>query len=40
MNEQLTVDFWDATLRGKKAAFARLERDATVVDLSSIEARR
>ena len=40
MNEQLTVDFWDATLRGKKAAFTRLERDATVVDLSSIEARR
>ena len=40
MNEQLTVDFWDATLRGKKAAFARLERDATVANLSSIESRR
>jgi pimeloyl-ACP methyl ester carboxylesterase len=37
--ERLTVDFWDATLRGEKAAFARLERDATVPDLVSIERR-
>jgi dienelactone hydrolase len=38
--EQITLDFWDATLRGKSKAFKRLERDATVADLSSIEVRR
>lgn len=40
IGERLTVDYWDATLRGKKAALARLVRDATVAGLSSIEARR
>jgi dienelactone hydrolase len=39
-DEHLTVDFWDATLRGEKSAFARLQRDATVPDLVSIESRR
>jgi dienelactone hydrolase len=38
--EQVTLDFWDATLKKKRRAFARLERDATVPDLSSIEAKR
>jgi dienelactone hydrolase len=38
--EHLTTDFWDATLRGEKSAFARLQRDATVAGLSSIESRR
>ena len=37
--EQVTLDFWDATLRGKGEAFRRLDRDATVPDLASIEAR-
>jgi dienelactone hydrolase len=40
IGERLTVDFWNATLGGKAAAFARLTRDATVDGLSSIEARR
>ncbi len=40
IDERLTVDFWDATLRGKKAALNRLQRDATVAGLSSIESRR
>jgi dienelactone hydrolase len=40
IDERLTVDFWDATLRGEKGAFARLQRDATVPDLASIESRR
>ena len=38
--EQITLDFWDATLKGKKKAFKQLEEDATVPDLSSIEVRR
>jgi hypothetical protein len=37
--EHLTTDFWDATLKGKKAALIRLQRDATVNGLSSIESR-
>jgi len=37
---QITIDFWDATLEGKKQAFQRLERDATVAGLSSIEVKR
>jgi dienelactone hydrolase len=40
IGEHLTVDFWDATLKGEQAAFTRLQRDATVADLSSIESRR
>ena len=39
LGERLTVDFWDATLRGEKSAFTRLERDAAVAGLSSIERR-
>jgi hypothetical protein len=38
--EQVTLDFWDATLEKKRRAFRRLERDATVLGLSSIETRR
>lgn len=38
--EQITLDFWDATLRGAQKAFKRLERDADVPGLSSIETRR
>jgi hypothetical protein len=38
--EHLTTDFWDATLKGKEAALIRLQRDATVNGLSSIESRR
>lgn len=38
--EQATLDFWNATLKRKRRAFARLERDATVPGLSSIEAKR
>jgi dienelactone hydrolase len=34
-----TVDFWDATLGGDTRAFARLQRDATVAGMSSIEVR-
>jgi dienelactone hydrolase len=37
--EQITTDFWDATLNGNPHAFARLERDATVPGLSSIAAK-
>jgi fermentation-respiration switch protein FrsA (DUF1100 family) len=40
IGERLTVDFWNATLRDRKAAFAALQRDATVAGLSSIESRR
>ena len=40
IGERLTVDFWNATLRGRKAAYAALDRDATVANLSSIESRR
>ncbi len=36
----VTTDFWNATLKGQKRAFAKLERDATVDGLSSVEARR
>ena len=39
IGERITTDFWDATLRGKKAASRRLERDATVDGLSSIEVK-
>jgi dienelactone hydrolase len=39
IGEVVTTDFWDATLRGKKAASAGLVRDATVEGLSSIESR-
>ncbi len=39
IGERLTIDFWDATLRGRKAAWARLQRDATVAGLSAIESR-
>jgi dienelactone hydrolase len=34
--EQLTLDFWNATLNGDSGAFARLQQDATVPGLSSI----
>jgi dienelactone hydrolase len=40
IGERLTLDFWNATLRGREAAYAALDRDATVADLSSIESRR
>lgn len=40
IGERLTVDFWNATLRRRQAAFAALQRDATVAGLSSIESRR
>lgn len=36
----LTTDFWNATLKGQKRAFAKLDADATVEGLSSIESRR
>ena len=39
LGERLTVDFWDAALRGERSAFTRLERDAAVAGLSSIELR-
>lgn len=39
VDERFTTDFWDATLKGKHAARARLQRDATVDGLSSIESR-
>ena len=39
IDEHLTLDFWDATLRGRRPAFGRLVRDATVAELSSIESR-
>ncbi len=38
--EQITLDFWDATLRGKAKAFKRLVQHATVPGLSSIEEKR
>jgi dienelactone hydrolase len=38
--EQMTSDFWDATLNGNAPAFARLQRDATVSGLSSILVKR
>jgi dienelactone hydrolase len=38
--EQVTIDFWDATLNHNAAAFARLQRDATVPGLSSITEKR
>jgi len=37
--EQITLDWWDATLKGKKKAFTRLEHDATVEGLASIEVK-
>jgi dienelactone hydrolase len=40
VGEKLTVDFWDATLGGDKRALDRLERDATVPNLVSIESNR
>jgi pimeloyl-ACP methyl ester carboxylesterase len=40
--EQVTTDFWDATINRnrRQRAFTRLEHDATVPDLSSIEVKR
>jgi pimeloyl-ACP methyl ester carboxylesterase len=38
--EQVTIDFWDATLNHNAAAFTRLQRDATVSGLSSITDKR
>jgi predicted dienelactone hydrolase len=40
--EQVTTDFWDATLNRnrRQRAFTRLEQDATVAGLSSIEVKR
>jgi dienelactone hydrolase len=38
--EHVTLDFWKATLGHQTAAFARLERDATVPGRSSIEVKR
>jgi dienelactone hydrolase len=38
--ERITIDFWDATLNGNAQAFARLQTDATVPNLSSIVAKR
>jgi dienelactone hydrolase len=40
--EQVTTDFWDATINRnrRQRAFTRLEQDATVPDLSSIEVKR
>jgi dienelactone hydrolase len=38
--EQITTDFWDATLNGNAAAFTRLQRDAMGAGLSSIQVRR
>jgi predicted dienelactone hydrolase len=40
IGRRITIDFWNATLRGDKRAFSRLKQDATVAGLSSIEARR
>lgn len=40
IGERVTTDFWDATLRGRRAAFAALTRDATVDGLSSMESKR
>lgn len=39
IGERITLDFWNATLEGKRGAFGRLERDATVAGLSSIEVK-
>lgn len=38
--EQVTLDYWNATLKKKRRARKRLERDATVPEVSSIEAKR
>jgi dienelactone hydrolase len=38
--EQVTRDFWEATLQRETEAFTRLERDATVPGRSSIEVKR
>jgi hypothetical protein len=35
--ERTTTDFWDATLPRHPRALARLEHDATVPGLSSVE---
>jgi pimeloyl-ACP methyl ester carboxylesterase len=40
MDEQLTTDFWQATLGGDASAFTRLQRDATVAGLASIQVKR
>ena len=37
--ERITTDFWDATLNGNSRAFDRLQRDATVPGLSSMDAK-
>lgn len=38
--EQVTIDFWDATLNGNAQAFTRLQHDATVPGLWSIQSKR
>jgi len=38
--EQVTLDFWNATLEKKRRARKRLSRDATIPGFSSIEAKR
>jgi predicted dienelactone hydrolase len=38
--EQITLDFWDATLKGEAKAFKRLEKHGTVDGLSTIEVKR
>jgi dienelactone hydrolase len=38
--EQTTLDFWNATLKRQPQALTQLQRDATVVGLSSIVAKR
>lgn len=40
IDERLTGDFWDATLKGDSQGFARLQHDATVPGLSSIVTKR
>lgn len=39
MVEQLTTDFWDATIGGDPEAMARFERNAVVEGLSSLQAK-
>src|SRR5262249_20801550 len=37
--DRITLDFWNAALKGNRRAFTQLERDASVAGLSSIETR-
>ena len=37
--EATTLDFWNATLKGDDTAYAALENDATVENMSSIETK-